>query len=62
MKLIALTFILAALLWVITPFCMIWALNTLGITHVPYTFTSWLAAWIFMILLKSDGMITVKKS
>ncbi len=50
------------LISIFAPLCMIWAFNTLGITqNTPYTFWTWLAAWIICALLGGGAVKYIYK-
>jgi len=55
LTLAALVFLLLAIAW---PLFFIWALNTLFLFTIPYTFWTWLACWI--LLLTFQGAINVR--
>ena len=45
--------LVAAVLIVIGPLAVLWALNTLFMLGIPYTFWTWLAVWILAGLFKT---------
>ena len=58
MKALSVTFVIAVFaLVVFWPFALIWAVNTLFATAIPYTFWTWLAA---MVMMAAFGKTHVK--
>lgn len=52
---ISIMLVLAALIIFVFPFAGIWALNTLfPVLEIPYTFETWLAAFIIPALFKTN--------
>ena len=45
--------LLAAVLIVLGPLAVLWALNTLFMLSIPYTFWTWLAVWILAGVFKT---------
>jgi uncharacterized membrane protein YccF (DUF307 family) len=58
MQALSVTFVIAVFALVLFwPFALIWAVNTLFATAIPYTFWTWLAA---MVMMASFGKTHVK--
>jgi uncharacterized membrane protein YccF (DUF307 family) len=58
MKTLSVTFVIAVFALVLFwPFALIWAVNTLFATAIPYTFWTWLAA---MVMMAAFGKTHVK--
>ena len=55
LALFALLFLVLAIVW---PLFFIWALNTLFVLSIPYTFWTWLACWI--LILTFQGAINIR--
>jgi hypothetical protein len=49
--------ILAILEVIVAPFAAIWALNILFLMAIPYTFNTWLAALLLIMLVKSNTTV-----
>lgn len=58
--LIILVLLLAAIFLVLGPIVVIWSLNTLFTLAIPYTFKTWLATFI-MIMVLSARSVKVKQ-
>ena len=51
--------VVAALVLVLVPFVFIWALNTLFTLKIQYTFLTWFAALVLMLILGWHKIIPV---
>jgi hypothetical protein len=61
MKTLSATFVIAVLLMVLFwPFALIWAVNTLFATAIPFTFWTWLAAFVMTVAF-GNTHVKVKK-
>ena len=49
-------FLLIAIFW---PLASVWALNTLFHFNIPFTFWTWLAAWV--LIMTFQGVINISK-
>ncbi len=54
--LVVLVLILAAIFFVLGPIVVIWSLNTLFTLAIPYTFKTWLAAFILIMVLSARSV------
>lgn len=55
MKMIAFYIVLVVLVAVLLPYAVIWAINTIFNTTIPFTFWTWLAMLILLIVTRSEG-------
>jgi hypothetical protein len=59
---IGLGVIIIILLAAIIPFAVIWALNVLFVLGIPYTFTTWVASFVFISVFSTGRLISYKNN